>query len=551
MKHKSRKGFLGWLVVFWLVFFIAQAVVLYFEPSVFESRVVIEPTLNHGDGYLAEVEEGIEIIPESDSWNDLETHIELLQSRDVAGLIVRNLGLTDRWSVPEDEATDQIMSQLTVGPVEDAAALILVRVRDREPELAAKIASEVASAYRSIRHERWNAPYQRQQGIAVTEIRKLREQLRNASADSEERARLTAAIGKAINAEERGLLRAKMPFEPLRIHEQPTPNFTPVSPDVPRRLQLGAWLAVGVAVLLTMSLARSSRTRRTDHSVPLMSYLQALRSCVPFGMVFLLLFFGWQIMIHSTKPETYAANIEIEPLQLPGEESLGDMDKVAFLNTQREIILSAETLGLVVRHMDLVDEWEFATSSEAINKLRELVSAETLEETNAVRITAAIPLGPTSVDVANRLRHAYEYRRKLLYHTHLDKNAATIDLQIKLLNKKAEEAETNAEKNVYSELMTDLEQVHAEITALRQAPYPVLKVVEWVRTEPEPVAPKISDLFLIGGGKALLYTIGVVLLAAAFRVSLEGSRRIEDENSPEQSGPATSDAPDLVPADPY
>lgn len=148
-----------------LVVFSGVAVYTFRQPKVYEASTSIVIELQRPKVLGNEIQPVVEIAP-SDFWNTsqyFETQYKIIKSRALATKVVEKLGLADdpvflqidhlkddpkkfEQALAQRDPVDHLLSLVEVDPALDSR-IVVVRARHTKPELAARLADEVALAY--------------------------------------------------------------------------------------------------------------------------------------------------------------------------------------------------------------------------------------------------------------------------------------------------------------------------------------------------------------------------------------------------------------------
>lgn len=204
----------------------------------------------------------------------LSSELDEIRSRNVLRLVVDKLGLATAWGMDQESAMQLLQSIIQTKPVR-GADLVRITVTHADKATACNIATEVSHAYRAYRAEMEAEMAER--GLAeltkaVSEHQdKVKEKRKRLNSISQlllpthppkpfpgQEESLTARrelleTEKALQTLEMKLMsekiQARIPHKSIVIHEEANIPLSPVSPNVPLHLVIGAGIG-GVAGLL-------------------------------------------------------------------------------------------------------------------------------------------------------------------------------------------------------------------------------------------------------------------------------------------------------------
>lgn len=149
---------LGWFFLIVIITIVATAFYAFLSPKVYEASVTIKLTAATSAG-VSSLLQGLPFgIGGVVSGGSVTTEIELISSRSNIEQVIRNLSLLDILKPPEKRkpqeseqalmvrAIDALSDQISVNPVKNTN-IVKITVSFSEPELAARIANELAKVY--------------------------------------------------------------------------------------------------------------------------------------------------------------------------------------------------------------------------------------------------------------------------------------------------------------------------------------------------------------------------------------------------------------------
>lgn len=247
-------------------------------PKKYESNVMLQIRSDHS----LEIEGAVD-----DRWNSeavdsaafFPTEFEALWSRETLHGVIEKLDLSDHWGVRESEARERLEEVITVRNV-PGTRLIEIRVRERDPRDAVRIADALAERYRERRNK-----------ISKARDAKMVESLQSAVRDQEEivekhrdelasqqRSKLRSLESQATRESHSSFAEARADFESARtrleqlkleritrdlnqrlaedvvIHRRAVEPESPVFPNLVLWLVLGGIGGFGIGILAPFAL---------------------------------------------------------------------------------------------------------------------------------------------------------------------------------------------------------------------------------------------------------------------------------------------------------
>lgn len=192
-------------IVTFVIFEIAQ-IITWRTPNRYSATAEI--ALNRTSDQVAP--KGSSVVEDEQKSDDVDTEVQVLTSRDLAGKVVDELGL-DKDSTfvgaaayPRQAAADRLLANLDVARVKSAFVMELT-FEDTNPERAAKVVNSYAKTYTLEQAETKRQANARAMGFLASQIERLRAQARNdmrAVQDYRVRNNLLSTTGSTLTEQE-------------------------------------------------------------------------------------------------------------------------------------------------------------------------------------------------------------------------------------------------------------------------------------------------------------------------------------------------------------
>lgn len=311
----------------------------------------------------------------------VQTEFELIKSRQILGKAAEKLNLPDT-----NETYEQLVDKLEVGQFKNTS-IVEIRAKDADPARAAQIANAVAKAYEDYRGS--NRVERNQRGLEVLKLQ-------------------LGEISKQIAAKEANLLPLEQSAStPARKPDAPTPKLAPGSPEPPPSTgQQGLPELIQerdrLLSVITQNATGSDIAKRSSVEVLDPALADSKPPDTLFGRVKQAL--GGDVSrVARILPQrdTRGSRLEVALAGSPAYVAVFPFDQLEIVRSQEVLGRAAVTLGWSTNSGISLGK------SSAVDKLKELVSANVYRSSHIIEIHARSQSPDEAARIANAVANAY------------------------------------------------------------------------------------------------------------------------------------------------